>query len=239
MAEFHRIQIKDIYKETDDTSVLTFDIPEELRVGFNFRQGQHLTLRHMIKGEDLRRSYSLCSSPIEGKWQVAVKKIPEGKFSTYVNEQLATGDYIDLMPPSGTFGVDVTNGMSRIINQSNTSIQKLTQIVHLHVNLAVQNPNGMSALNSDWMHLEKKRGAYIQMRDDYESNFRLIIKQGITAGELKDMDVNVVVFSMLTTLRSLYLWIPKKNIEELQSFSEDLAEAVSYTHLTLPTTSRV
>ena len=110
MAEFHRIKIKDIYKETDDTSVLTFDIPEELRVGFNFRQGQHLTLRQMINGEDLRRSYSLCSSPVEGKWQVAVKKIPEGKFSTYVNEELESGDYLEVMPPSGTFGVDVTVG---------------------------------------------------------------------------------------------------------------------------------
>ncbi len=110
MAEFHRIKIKDIYKETDDTSVLTFDIPEELRVGFNFRQGQHLTLRQMINGEDLRRSYSLCSSPVEGKWQVAVKKIPEGKFSTYVNEELESGDYLEVMPPSGTFGVDVTEG---------------------------------------------------------------------------------------------------------------------------------
>ncbi len=121
---------------------------------------------------------------------------------------------------------DFTDGMGKIMNQPNTSIQKLTQIVHLHVNLAVQNPNGMSALNSDWMHLEKKRDAYIQMRDDYESNFRYIIKEGIKAGELKDMDINVVVFSMLTTLRSLYLWIPKKNLEELPSFSEDLADVL-------------
>ncbi|WP_115462227.1 2Fe-2S iron-sulfur cluster-binding protein [Winogradskyella aurantiaca] len=113
MADFHRIQIKDVYKETDDTSVLTFDIPEELRVGFNFRQGQHLTLRQIINGEDLRRSYSLCSSPIEDKWQVAVKQIPEGKFSTYVNEKLEPGDYLEVMPPSGTFGVDVSDGIKK------------------------------------------------------------------------------------------------------------------------------
>lgn len=121
---------------------------------------------------------------------------------------------------------DYTLGMTLIRSKSLNSIEQLAQIVHLHVNLAVQNPNGMSALNSDWMHLEKKRDAYIQMRDDYESNFRYIIKEGIKAGELKDMDINVVVFSMLTTLRSLYLLIPKKNLEELPSFSEDLADVL-------------
>jgi ring-1,2-phenylacetyl-CoA epoxidase subunit PaaE len=106
MAEFHQIQVQDIYKETDDTSVITFQIPEELRDVFKFKQGQHLTLLQTIEGEDLRRSYSLCSSPFENKWQVAVKQIPEGKFSTYVNTQLKSGDLLGVMPPSGTFGVD-------------------------------------------------------------------------------------------------------------------------------------
>ena len=110
MTEFYCLKIEEIYKETDDTSVITFDIPEELKEQFKFRQGQHLTLKHMINGEDVRRSYSLCSSPVEGKWQVAVKKIPEGKFSTYVNDILECGDYLEVMPPSGTFGVDVIEG---------------------------------------------------------------------------------------------------------------------------------
>jgi ring-1,2-phenylacetyl-CoA epoxidase subunit PaaE len=79
MAEFHKVQLQDIYKETDDTSVLTFAIPEELKSDFGFHQGQHLTLRQIINGEDLRRSYSLCSSPLENKWCVAVKQIPGGK----------------------------------------------------------------------------------------------------------------------------------------------------------------
>ena len=106
MAEFHRIKIENIYKETEDTSVLTLDIPEELQSEFRFRQGQHLTLRQHINGDDVRRSYSLCSSPNEGKWQVAVKQIPEGKFSTFVNEKLESGDFIEVMAPSGNFGVN-------------------------------------------------------------------------------------------------------------------------------------
>jgi len=78
MTEFHNLIVADIYKETEDTSVVTFDVPSDLQQAFNFRQGQHLTLKADINDEDVRRSYSLCSSPLENKWQVAVKLIPGG-----------------------------------------------------------------------------------------------------------------------------------------------------------------
>ena len=107
MAEFYNLKIADIYKETEDTSVVTFEIPDDLQEAFRFRQGQHLTLKADIEDEDVRRSYSLCSSPYENLCQVAVKQIPGGKFSTFVNEELKTGDHIEVMPPSGTFGVQV------------------------------------------------------------------------------------------------------------------------------------
>ena len=107
MAEFHNLKVVDIYKETEDTSVITFNVPSDLHQTFKFRQGQHLTLKADLNGEDVRRSYSLCSSPTEGKWQVAVKLIPGGKFSTFVNEDLKAGDSLEVMAPSGTFGVSV------------------------------------------------------------------------------------------------------------------------------------
>lgn len=108
MAEFHKLNIADLYKETADTTVITFNVPAELQSQFKFRQGQHLTLKADINGEDVRRSYSLCSSPNENKWQVAVKLIPNGKFSTYINTRLNTNDQIEVMPPTGTFGVEVS-----------------------------------------------------------------------------------------------------------------------------------
>lgn len=107
MAEFHNLKVEDIYKETEDTSVVTFEIPSQLQESFKFRQGQHLTLKADIEGEDVRRSYSLCSSPMENQWKVAVKLIPGGKFSTYVNNELKTGDQLEVMTPSGTFGVPI------------------------------------------------------------------------------------------------------------------------------------
>ena len=107
MADFHEVKIKDIHKETKDTVVVTFDIPENLNDDFTFIQGQHLTLRKIIDGEDVRRSYSLCTSPLEEDWKVAIKQIPGGVFSTYANTELKTGDTIELMEPSGNFYVEV------------------------------------------------------------------------------------------------------------------------------------
>ncbi|NRD19406.1 2Fe-2S iron-sulfur cluster binding domain-containing protein [Winogradskyella eckloniae] len=107
MAQFYKLKIQDIYKETEDTSVVSFNVPDHLKNEFKFRQGQHLTLKADINGEDVRRSYSLCSSPNDNQWKVAVKKIPGGKFSTYINQSLKIGDHLEVMLPSGTFGVEV------------------------------------------------------------------------------------------------------------------------------------
>lgn len=105
MSKFHSIPIKDVYKETEDASVITFDIPEELYEEFKFRQGQHLILRRFFGDKEERRTYSLCSSPNNHTWQVAVKQIPEGVFSTYINKELKAGETLDVLAPTGNFGV--------------------------------------------------------------------------------------------------------------------------------------
>jgi ring-1,2-phenylacetyl-CoA epoxidase subunit PaaE len=109
VADFHNLKIKEIYKDTDDCSVVTFEVPSEISKEFHFRQGQHLTLKTDIDGEDTRRSYSLCSSPIDAQWKVAVKLIPGGKFSTFINDTLQAGDMLEVMAPSGNFGVETNN----------------------------------------------------------------------------------------------------------------------------------
>ena len=90
MAKFHTLSIADIYKETKDCSVITFDVPEALQSEFQYKQGQYLTLRTELGGKEVRRSYSLCSSPIDNKWQVAVKQINGGLFSTFANNYITT-----------------------------------------------------------------------------------------------------------------------------------------------------
>lgn len=137
MAQFHTIRVKDIYKETSDCSVVTFDIPENLYNVFDFQQGQHLTLKALIDGQDVRRSYSLCSSPVDKEWQVAVKQIPGGLFSTYVNEQLQTGDMIEIMEPSGKFGVPVSKGNKKnyVVFAAGSGITPILSMIKTHLAL--------------------------------------------------------------------------------------------------------
>ncbi|MGO3181583.1 MAG: 2Fe-2S iron-sulfur cluster-binding protein [Aequorivita sp.] len=137
MAKFHKIKVKDVYKETSDCSVITFDVPEDLAEKFHFRQGQHLTLKADIDGEDTRRSYSLCSSPVEKQWQVAVKSIPEGKFSSFVNSELHAGDTLEVMVPSGTFGVDVNPDQSKnyLFFAAGSGITPVVSMIKTHLAL--------------------------------------------------------------------------------------------------------
>ena len=91
MPTFHDIQVQSVHRETAESVVVALDIPDALRADFQFAAGQYLTLRTTIDGEDIRRSYSLCSSPGDGAWHVGIKKVPGGKFSTYANDVLKAG----------------------------------------------------------------------------------------------------------------------------------------------------
>ncbi len=106
-TKFYPLPIKEINKTTPDCSLITFDVKDEWQDDFQFSQGQHLTLKAMIKGEEVRRTYSLCSSPFDNEWRVAVKKVDDGRFSTYANETLREGDIVEVMPPNGRFFVKI------------------------------------------------------------------------------------------------------------------------------------
>jgi ring-1,2-phenylacetyl-CoA epoxidase subunit PaaE len=103
MTKFYSLKVKDLVKETDDCTSVCFDIPEDLAATFAYTQGQYLTLRQTINGAEVRRSYSVCSSPLDGELRVAIKKIDGGKFSTFANEVLQVGDTLEAMPPMGNF----------------------------------------------------------------------------------------------------------------------------------------
>jgi len=137
MADFHQIKVTDVYKETKDTVVVEFDIPEHLQSKFKFIQGQHLTLRKLINDEDVRRSYSLCSSPIDNLWKVAIKQIHGGVFSTYANTKLKSGDSIEVMEPTGNFYVDVESEISKnyIAFAAGSGITPLLSIIKTHLTL--------------------------------------------------------------------------------------------------------
>ena len=103
MIHFHSLRVSHVQKETEDSVSIEFSVPPELKELFQFTQGQNLTLRKVLNGEELRRNYSICTSPFEGKLKVAVKKVEGGLFSTWANEHLKAGDTLDVLPPTGKF----------------------------------------------------------------------------------------------------------------------------------------
>ncbi len=135
MAKFHSIKVADIYKETKDCSVISFDISDNLKEEFKYKQGQHLTLKSIIDGNEVRRSYSLCSSPIENKWKVAVKKINGGLFSTFVNDTLKKGDFIEVMTPSGIFNTEINSNKAKnyIVFAAGSGITPILSIIKTHL----------------------------------------------------------------------------------------------------------
>lgn len=100
---FHPLTIKEVRRETADCVSVSFEIPPALRNDFAFKQGQSLTMRTTLNGEEVRRTYSLCSCPLDEEWRVAIKKVEGGLFSTFANEQLKQGGQLDVMEPVGNF----------------------------------------------------------------------------------------------------------------------------------------
>lgn len=107
MKKFHALTIKDLKRETPETVSLTFDVPDDLKDLFAYKQGQHLTLRAEIEGQDIRRSYSICNSVADNELKVAVRRVDGGAYSTFANEMLKAGDIIEVMPPLGNFYIDL------------------------------------------------------------------------------------------------------------------------------------
>jgi ring-1,2-phenylacetyl-CoA epoxidase subunit PaaE len=100
---FHRLRIADVDRLTDDSVAITFEMPERLRESFRYTQGQHVTVRADLAGQSVRRSYSICAPVSSGILRIAVKRIPEGVFSSYAVEQLEPGHELEVMTPTGRF----------------------------------------------------------------------------------------------------------------------------------------
>lgn len=103
MVQFHKLKVSNVRKETADCVSIAFEVPDSLKSEYVFIQGQYLTLKLFVKGEEIRRSYSICSSPFENELRIAIKRVKEGKGSRYINDVLNPGDVLEVMTPMGNF----------------------------------------------------------------------------------------------------------------------------------------
>ena len=113
MYTFHSLTVSDIRQETDDTVSVAFAVPECLAEEYRFEPGQHLTFRIFRDGEEVRRSFSICSGIQEGELRVAIKHLPGGRFSEWVHTELRRGMSLDVMTPAGRFTTPLDPGRAR------------------------------------------------------------------------------------------------------------------------------
>lgn len=108
MSQFHKLAVKSIDRQTEKAVQIFFEVPEKLKDTFKYQPGQYITLSIEIDGKEVRRSYSICTTPEEGL-AVVVKAIENGVFSNYANDILKVGDIVNIMPPEGNFVIENQN----------------------------------------------------------------------------------------------------------------------------------
>ena len=172
---FHPLTVKKIKRETPDCVSISFTIPGELQKEFTFKQGQSLTLRKTLQGEEIRRSYSICTSPLDNELRVAIKQVQGGLFSTFANTTLQPGDVLDVMPPSGKFYTELDpsnkknyvafaagSGITPIISLIKTTLQTEPQS---NFTLVFGNKNHLSIIFKEELEA---------LKDKYIERFRLV-----------------------------------------------------------------
>ena len=145
MGRFHSLCIQEIKRETPDTVSISFEIPDNLKSDFKFVAGQYLTFRTNINGQEVRRSYSLCTAPSSGEWRVAVKQIPNGVFSTYANTVLKAGEHLDVAVPEGKFTLQ-TNADNRNFYGAFVAGSGITPVLSMIKSVLNNEPNSTFVL---------------------------------------------------------------------------------------------
>ncbi len=185
---FHKLTVKEIQQETKDCVSIAFDIPKEIEKDFLFKQGQNITIKINMGGEEIRRSYSICTSPCDNELRVAVKKVNDGSFSTFANEKLKRGNVLEVLPPTGTFftEVNISNKKNYVFFAAGSGITPVISIIKTilliepesKVTLVFGNRNGSSIIFKE--NLEA-------LKDKYMQRFRMY---HILSRERTEADIN-------------------------------------------------
>ena len=116
-----------------------------------------------------------------------------------------------------------TRGMEEVVASSDKPVDKIKAVIEMHIDITVEDSEALASLNNDWMHLENDDlKNFVQMRENYEENFRNIVKEGIASGDFKQRHPEVILFSILSTLRTLYLWYQKRGKLDVNILKKDM-----------------
>ncbi|NCU02503.1 MAG: phenylacetate-CoA oxygenase/reductase subunit PaaK [Chitinophagaceae bacterium] len=243
---FHPLTVKEVKKETNDCVSVLFAIPDELKETFQFTPGQSLTMRTTLNGEEVRRTYSICSSPLEQQLRVAIKKVEGGAFSIFANEQLQQNDVLEVMPPIGRFYTTLaaTNKKNYVGFAAGSGITPLLSIIK--TTLATEPQSSFTLVygnktRASIIFFEELEG----LKNKYMNRFNLI---HILSREKTDADLNFgritkdkcsQLFQKLLTLETtdeFFICGPEEMIFSVKAFLEENGIAEKKIHFELFTT---
>ncbi|HSF86515.1 MAG TPA: 1,2-phenylacetyl-CoA epoxidase subunit PaaE [Acidimicrobiia bacterium] len=182
---FHPLRVAAVAQETDDAVSITFEVPEDLADSYRYLAGQHVTLRAMIDGEDVRRSYSICANANTGTLRVGIKRLHGGAFSTYATTRVRPGDVIDVMPPVGEFTITPDAGAARHYGAIAAG-SGITPVLSLVTTVLESEPHSQFTLifgnrgAQSIMFLEELEG----LKDRYPTRFQLVHVLSREGGDL-------------------------------------------------------
>lgn len=220
---FHSLTIKSVDKETKDTVSISFEIPSNLTESFKFEAGQYLTLKALINGEDVRRAYSISSAPHENEWKVAVKKVENGKFSTYA-QNLVAGDKIEVMAPQGNFTIKSDLEKNYVLFAAGSGI---TPMISIAKYILKQNNSNVSLFYGNKTVLDTVYKNELDALASNNDNFNLhyILSREETGNSILDGRIDAAKIESLynefidgATVNDVYSCGPEEMINSIKSF---------------------
>jgi ring-1,2-phenylacetyl-CoA epoxidase subunit PaaE len=239
--KFHRLAVADLRRETPDAISMSFAIPDELADDYAFAPGQYLTLRTMLDGEEVRRSYSICSGPDDREIRIAVKKVDGGAFSGFVLDELKQGDQLDVMTPTGRFGIVHAPDEARI-HVGFAAGSGITPLISIVRGVLAREPNSRfflfygNRISSGILFQE----ALQQLKDRYLDRFALfhVLSQEeqdvpILNGRLDRDKVALLLRAMVpaSSIDHVFICGPTAMSEEIASVCGELGIAEERVHL--------
>jgi len=224
MADFHKVNIQEVKQETANAVSVLFDIPEQLKQDFNFVSGQYITLQTIINGEEVRRAYSICSTPKSNEIRVAIKAVENGTFSQYATTELKAGDSIEISAPEGRFELKPEANKNYIAFAAGSGITPILSMVKsvlenepsanftlVYGNKSVADTifyDELNALKENYPNQFKLH--YIFSREEVKNQLRGRIDKSVTNYFVKNMNKE-------TTFDAAYLCGPEEMINAVTS----------------------
>lgn len=244
MSDFYKVHIQEVKQETANAVSVLFEIPDNLKSEFNFTAGQYITLQTIINGEQIRRAYSICSTPKSGDIRVSIKAVENGIFSTYATSYLKAGDTIDISVPEGRFLLNTEANKNYIAFAAGSGITPILSMVksvlenesNSNFTLVYGNKTADGTMFYDTLnalkktYLERFKLHYIFSRENVHNQLQGRIDKSVTNYFVKNMYRE-------TAFDAAFLCGPEEMIQEVSKTLKDNKIAKEKIHFELFTAS--